>query len=55
MNNLRGINAGMGYCHITDLDILFCFGIFAILLIKVYYILYIINKKQYKDNNISNI
>jgi hypothetical protein len=47
MNNLRGINAGMGYCHITELDILFC--CFSIIF-YFSYIIYIINKKQVKDN-----
>ena len=43
MNNLRG---GMGYCHITEVDVVLCF---SCLMFYFSYIIYIINKKQVKD------
>lgn len=46
MNNLRGVNAGMGYCHITEIDVVLCFSVF---LFYCSYLIYIINKKQFKD------
>ena len=52
MNNLRGINAGLGYCNVTELDILLCF---SCLVFYCCYIIYIIDKKVFKDKLISNI
>jgi hypothetical protein len=52
MNNLRGINAGLGYCNVTELDILLCF---SCLVFYCCYIIYIIDKKVFKDKWISNI
>lgn len=46
MNNLRGVSAGMGYCHISEVDIVLCF--FS-LLFYFCYLIYIIKLKQYRD------